>query len=251
MYYIVFGLLYLMSLLPMRVLYVIADGFYLLVYYIIRYRRDVVMSNLQIAFPDKTETERIKIAKEFYKNFIDSFIEVIKLFSAGDRFLQKRFTVNTDVLSKLYEEGKACQIHLGHTFNWEWGQLVLRKLTAYKILVVYMPISNAVFEKLFYKLRTRNGNIFLPATSMRAAMVPYNETKYLLALVADQNPGSLNSAYWLNFFNKPTAFVSGPEKAARSKSLPVVFASIEKPKRGYYHAVMQLATDDASQLPEG
>ena len=189
MYYFTYGCLYLVSLLPMRILYIIADGIYGLVYYMIGYRRKVVMDNLLIAFPEKTESERVRIAKKFYRNFIDSFIEVIKLISAGDAFLQKRFSVNMDVLDELYKTGKSCQLHLGHTFNWEWGQLVLSTLTQYQLMVVYMPISNKVFEKLFYKLRTRSGNIFLPANNMREAMSPYLENQYLLGLVADQNPG--------------------------------------------------------------
>lgn len=209
------------------------------------------MSNLLIAFPEKTEAERIRIAKQFYLNFIDSFIEFIKLLSASDEFLKKRFTVNAGVFTELYKTGKACQVHLGHTFNWEWGQLVLRTLTPYKLMVVYMPITNAVFDKLFYKLRTRNGSIFLPSTSMRSAMVPHNDTQYLLGLVVDQSPSNLNSAYWLNFFGRPTAFIAGPEKAARLKSLPVAFAYIEKPRRGYYNAVIEIASLDTSQLAEG
>jgi KDO2-lipid IV(A) lauroyltransferase len=251
MYYLLYGFLWLLSLLPMRVLYFIADGFYGLVYYILGYREKVVMSNLAIAFPDKTEAERKRIAKKFYRNFIDSFIEVIKLVSAGDAFLQKRFTVDIRALNDLYPSGKSCQIHLGHTFNWEWGQLVLARLTKYKIMVVYMPITNAALEKLFYKLRTRSGNVFLPATSMREAIGPYLQTQYALGLVADQNPGNIKAAYWLNFFGKPTAFVSGPEKGARASGLPVVFACIEKRRRGYYHATVTLAAADSSQLPEG
>jgi len=251
MYYIVYALLYSLSLLPMRILYVLADGIYLLVYYVFGYRRKVVMSNLLIVFPEKTEAERVKIAKQFYLNFIDSFIEVIKLMSASDSFLKKRFTANVDGINELYKTGKACQVHLGHTFNWEWGQLVLQMLTPYKVMVVYMPISNKIFDRLFYKLRTRRGSVFLPATSMKASMLLYNNTQYLLGLVVDQSPGNLKSAYWLNFFGKPTAFVSGPEKAARVNNLPVVFAYIEKPRRGYYNAVIELAVPDASQLPEG
>jgi Kdo2-lipid IVA lauroyltransferase/acyltransferase len=252
MYYIVYGLLYLLSLLPMRVLYFFSDGFYGLVYYIIGYRKEVVMSNLMIAFPEKSEEERKKIAKQFYKNFIDSFIETIKLFSASDNFLRKRFTIsNLDVLNELQKSGISCQIHLGHTFNWEWGQLVLQTLTPYKLMVVYMPISNKIFERIFYKIRTRNQSIFLPATSMRSSMAHYKDTQYLLGLVADQSPGNLKAAYWLNFFGKPTAFVSGPEKGARMNDLPVVFAHIEKPKRGYYHAVIEAATEDTGKLSEG
>jgi KDO2-lipid IV(A) lauroyltransferase len=251
MYYFFYGLLYLLSLLPMRILYLLSDGLYLLLYYGFGYRKKVVMTNLQIAFPDKTEAERKKIAKKFYRNFIDSFIEVIKLLSASEAFLHKRFTIDTSELNGLYETGKSCQIHLGHTFNWEWGQLVLTKLTRFKILVVYMPITNVLFERLFYKLRTSSGNAFLPANRMREAMEPYQKSQYLLGLVADQNPGNPASSYWLNFFGVPTPFVSGPEKGARAAGLPVVFARIEKPRRGYYHATLKLGTMDASSLPEG
>lgn len=251
MYYLFYGFLYLVSLLPMRVLYGISDAIYGLVYYVLGYRKKVVMGNLALAFPEKTEEERIRIAKKFYRNFIDSFIEVIKLVSAGEAFLRKRFTADVSALNALHATGKSCQIHLGHTFNWEWGQLVLTGLTPYKIMVVYMPISSAVLEKLFYKLRTRSGNVFLPATRMREAIYPHLSTQYALGLVADQNPGNLQTAYWLNFLGNPTPFVSGPEKGARSCGMPVVFACIEKPRRGHYHATITVAAEDTNRLPEG
>ena len=81
MYYIVFGIFYLLSLLPMRILYIISDGIFLIVYYAIGYRKKVVMENLEIAFPEKAHTERAKIAKAFYHNLLDSFIETIKVWS--------------------------------------------------------------------------------------------------------------------------------------------------------------------------
>jgi len=240
-----------LSLLPMRILYFISDGIYLLVYYVIGYRKKVVMANLLIAFPEKTEAERTRIAKKFYHNFLDSFIEVVKLLSASDRFLKKRFTMDTTVLQELHATGRSCQVHLGHTFNWEWGQIVLTALTKYKILVVYMPISNKVFEKLFNRLRTRSGNVFLPAPQMREAIIPYLPSQYLLGLVADQCPGNMQTSYWIDFLGRPTPFASGPEKGARNGHLPVVFASIDKPRRGHYHATMKLACMDAAALPEG
>jgi Kdo2-lipid IVA lauroyltransferase/acyltransferase len=251
MYYFLYAFLYLVSLLPMRLLYVLSDGIYVLVYHMIGYRKKVVMSNLEIAFPEKTSEERIRIAKKFYHNFIDSFIEVIKLISASQAFLQKRFTADTGELNELYKTGKSCQLHLGHTFNWEWGHLALTKLTPYQILVVYMPITNQKFEKLFYRLRTRSGNVFLPATNMREAITPYLQTQYLLGLVADQNPSNSSTSYWLNFFGRPTPFASGPEKGARLANLPVIFASIIKPRRGYYHATLKVGAHDASRLTEG
>ncbi|MDP4148928.1 MAG: lysophospholipid acyltransferase family protein [Bacteroidota bacterium] len=251
MYYLLYGFLYLLSLLPMRLLYVLSDGIYLLVYYVFGYRKKVVMNNLKIAFPEKSGEERVRIAKKFYHHFIDSFLEVVKLLTASQTFVQKRFTMDVGELNDLYASGKSCQLHLGHTFNWEWGHLALTKLTPYQILVVYMPITNPKFEKLFYRLRTRSGNVFLPATTMRESITPYLRTQYLLGLVADQNPSNARTSYWLNFFGRPTPFASGPEKGARAGALPVVFACIEKPRRGYYHATVSLGAKDGSQLAEG
>jgi len=251
MYYILFGLFYLLSLLPMRILYIISDGIYLVVYYVIGYRKKVVMQNLELAFPEKSNQQRVKIAKAFYHNLLDSFIETIKLVSASRSFLEKRVTANWEVLDPLFESGKSCQLHLGHTFNWEWGHHVLSSHTKYQVLVVYMPLSNAVMEKLMYHLRVRHGNKFIAAGQMSQSMEKFKNTKYLLGLVADQSPGNLNNAYWTNFFGRPTGFVAGPEKGARTGNLPVLFTYIIKPKRGYYHAFLEIACEDPLSLKEG
>jgi KDO2-lipid IV(A) lauroyltransferase len=251
MYYIVVGFFYTISLLPMRVLYIISDGIYGIVYYLFGYRKKVVMQNLEIAFPEKSNAERIKIAKAFYHNLIDSFIEAIKLVSASPGFLDKRVTANWEIFEPLFESGKSCQLHLGHTFNWEWGHHVMGSHTKYQVLVVYMPLSNQVFEKLMLYLRTRHGNKFIPAPKMSETMETFKDTRYLLGLVADQSPGNLNNAYWTNFFGRPTGFVSGPEKGARAGNLPVLFAHIVKPRRGYYQGIFELACTDPSTLKEG
>jgi len=251
MYYLIYGLLYLVSLLPMRVLYMFSDFIFLILYYGVGYRRKVVMDNLRQAFPGKSEEELVQIAKKFYHNFIDSFVEVIKLISASESWLSRRFTVDTEVLDELYASGKSCQMHLGHTFNWEWGQIALTRLTKFKIVVVYMPIGNKLFERLFYHLRTRSGNIFLPAPKVKEGITQNLPSPYLLGLVADQSPGNVKSAYWIDFMGRPAAFASGPEKGARKGQMPVVFASIQKPRRGHYHGTMHLACMDASTLPEG
>ena len=91
MYYVVYGFLYALSLLPLRVLYLLSDFFYFIIYHVAGYRKNVVMHNLAIAFPEKTETERKAIAKKFYRNFTDFLVETIKLFSANNSFLNKRF----------------------------------------------------------------------------------------------------------------------------------------------------------------
>ena len=251
MYHILFGFFYLLSLLPMRVLYILSDGIYVVVYHIIGYRKKIVMQNLDTAFPEKTNAEKIKIAKGFYHNLLDSFIETIKLTSASMRFLEKRVKANWEILEPLYQSGRSCQVHLGHTFNWEWGHHVFGNNTKYQVLVVYMPIKNVALEKIIYRSRTRHGNKFIAAGDMSKAKETFKNTRYAMGLVADQSPGNLNNAYWLDFFGKPTGFVSGPEKGARAGNLPVIFCYIIKPKRGYYHATLEVACEDPSVLKEG
>lgn len=251
MYYIVYGLLYLVSLLPLRVLYILSDGFYVLVYHILKYRRPIVFSNLQIAFPEKTPAERIAIAKKFYKNFIDTFIETIKMVSASDAYIRKRVSGNWEVLNDLYKTGRSCQIHLGHTFNWEWANLAGAKEMPYTFLGVYMPITNKVLDRLFRRLRAKSGTVLLPATDMRKAMLPWRNRQYCIGLVADQAPSAPEKSFWLNFFGKPTGFVTGPETGARASNIPVVFANIEKPRRGYYKVVFTLAEVQPANFERG
>lgn len=116
MYYIIYPLFYLLSLLPWRVLYFIADGLYVLVFYFFSYRKKVVLNNLLIAFPDKTEKERIRIAKDFYHNFIDTIVETIKMISISTKEADKRLVGNIDVLNELYSSGKNVQLLAGHFF---------------------------------------------------------------------------------------------------------------------------------------
>lgn len=251
MYYLVYSFLYLISLLPLWALYLISDGFYVITYYLAGYRKKVVMTNLEIAFPEKPVAERKKIARKFYHNLIDSFIETIKMLSASDRFLRSHFTGNWEFLNNFYQTGKSCQILLGHTFNWEWGNYAMGRSVRYKFLGVYMPITNKLLNRLFLTLRAKSGTVLLPATDMKGSMIAHRGTQYALGLVADQSPGNPAKAYWIRFFNRPTAFIPGPEKGARSGNIPVVFAHIEKRRRGYYNVVFSMGEENPAQTKEG
>jgi KDO2-lipid IV(A) lauroyltransferase len=251
MYYVVYGLLYLLSLLPLRVLFLFSDFAFFILYYLVGYRKNVVMSNLAIAFPQKPEEERRQIAKEFYKRFTDNFIETIKLLSAGKGYINKHFTGDYSLFRQMNEQGSKSQVHLGHTFNWEFANLAVAANIPQQLLTVYMPIENKIFERFFLKLRTVTGAAMLPATKIRSAILPWRNTLYTLALVADQNPGIPGNAYWVPFFGRPTPFLRAPENGARVGNLPVIFAYFIRKKRGYYEAVFELAETNPASLPKG
>lgn len=251
MYYVVYGFLYLLSLLPLWVLHRISDLAYVIIYHMLGYRKAVVLHNLSVAFPQKTKAERIRIAKRFYRNFTDTFIEAIKLISANGRFLERHFAFDRSIFDNLFAEGKKCQIHLGHNFNWELGNLAVARGVPHKFLGVYAPIQNKALDRIFRKLRARTGSVLLPANNMRQALLPWRNEVYALGLIADQNPSNPSKAFWLSFFGQPTPFFSGPENGARLADIPVVFCHITKIKRGYYQGHFTLAEEHPATLPKG
>jgi KDO2-lipid IV(A) lauroyltransferase len=251
MYYLILGLLYLFSFLPLWIIYRISDFISFLLHYVLGYRRKVLMKNLSIAFPEKTEKEKMALIKKFYRNFTDTFLEAIKLLSISEKSLRKRIQFDPSVFNELYRTGKSCQVHAGHNFNWEWVNVRVAKELLYPYLAVYIPIGNKVLDRLFKYFRERTGTTMLPATDMKNAMLPYRNKQYLLALVADQNPGDPSRGHWVKFFDRWTPFVTGPEKNARLNDIPVVFARFSKPKRGYYLVETKLATLHPAAMKEG
>ena len=250
MYYIVYGALYLFSLLPLWVLYLFADLVYLIIYYITGYRKKIVFDNLRRAFPEKTEKELTIIAKKFYHNLIDTFIETIKMVSCSNRFLDKRVKGNWELVNTFKESGRNIQLHLGHNFNWEWANGAGAQHFTMTFVGVYMPITNKIFDRLFIKLRSRTGTKLVRATHMREDFLQYRNEQYVLGLAADQSPGAPGSAWWFNFLGRPTPFVKGPAKNAVLQDTVVLFANIHKPGRGHYVTELSLAVENAGSMTE-
>lgn len=251
MYYITYVFFYLLSLIPWRIMYFLADAFYVLVYYGFGYRKAIVMKNLAIAFPEKTEAERIRIAKDFYHNFIDMIFETIKMFSISNQELQKRFSTNIEVLNNLYETGQNVQLECGHFFNWEIINLSLGLLSKYPFIGVYQPLSNKVMNRIMLQMRQKNGTILIPASDFRNNFSAWVKNRYALGLAADQNPPNEFKAHWVNFFGRLTPFIVGPEKGAKDKNTAIVFCHFYKTKRGYFQADLELLTTTPNEFKAG
>ena len=251
LYYIVYGFLYVLSLLPLRVLFLISDLAYFILYYITGYRRELVANNLKIAFPEKTDEERKKIAKQFYLNFTDTFVETIKMISISRKELEKRSQCEVDYINELIAKGLNIHIMAGHQFNWEFANLVYATYVQIPFVGIYMPMNNKIFDKISFKFRSRYGTIMISAKDFKNKMHTVFSNQYILALAADQNPGNPANAYWLNFFGKPAPFVTGPGKGAVKNNTAVVFVGFEKVKRGYYKFhIVPITENGSSHTPE-
>ncbi|SDZ91559.1 KDO2-lipid IV(A) lauroyltransferase [Arachidicoccus rhizosphaerae] len=251
MYYLVYGLLYLISLLPFRVLYGISDLAAFILHRIIRYRKPVVLHNLQIAFPEKTAPERKAIAEQFYYRFTDNFVELIKLISLPAKAIRRRFHCEDALLKELYQQGLSVDFVLGHFFNWEWCNLAYSLNNPYTQLVVYAHVSSPVAQRLMQRIRVRFGTVLIDSKKFKEQYKPYASERKAFVLVADQNPRFLKSAYWLPFFGRLTPFAKGPDANSRLMNNAVVYCSIKRIKRGYYTTRLSCLTRAAGHLPKG
>lgn len=210
------------------------------------------MSNLKIAFPDKSDKELGKISKQFYHNLCDTFVEIIKLISISDKTFAKRCTGDFSLIDELVKKGKNVQLHAGHQFNWEYGSLFMSKMiTAIPTYAIYMPIKNTAMERLFLKIREKYGTRFIKATEFREKRDEIFSERFVFFLAADQNPGSPASAYWQNYFSKPAPFITGPEVGGIKNDTAIVFVRSKIIKRGHYVLECRLFTENAASTSKG
>ncbi|MBC7867332.1 MAG: lipid A biosynthesis acyltransferase [Gloeobacteraceae cyanobacterium ES-bin-316] len=251
MYYFLYALLYVFSLLPFFILYIISDFFYFLIYRVFKYRRKVVFNNLEIAFPEKTLEEKKLIGKNFYRNLIDNFIESIKLLSISDKEFRRRAIMDFTEINALVAKGKNIQLHGGHQMNWEYGHWAVAMQMPVPWLGVYMRINSEAVDRLFYKIRSKGSTVLVAVQEFRSRVHKSFKQQYAMGLIADQNPGQPASGYWLNFFNRPVPFATGPDKGARKNNTAVVFIKFVKLRRGYYRYESQVITENAAEMSAG
>lgn len=251
-YILVYPLIWLLSILPFRVLYFISDCFYLLIYYIIGYRKKVVFNNLKLAFPKKEYKEIIEIQKKFYHHFVDVFIEMIKSFTVSKKEVYKRYKYpNIDFFTELYKDGKSVILLGPHYANWEWIMSV-DSFVDYKGYAAFTKINNPYFNNKILKSREKFGT-HLIQTSKLIPEIIYNQKnniQSMYGLLSDQSPQLKKTHYWRNFFGVKVPVHTGGEMLAKKYNLNIVYMRVKKVKRGYYETTFSLITKDASKYPD-
>lgn len=241
--------IYFFAWMPFPLLYVCSDLLFVVVYYIIGYRKKIVWENIAKAFPDLNAAEVKTIQKKFYKDFCDNCFELIKLKTISASELNKRMIGNWEVFHNILQEGKTCYALLGHRFNWEWANAACGLNSLQPFYGIYLPLSNKNSDEILKSMRTRMGSHMVAATHIIKLFKSIHKEPSIVGFIADQSPGNLRDAIWVNFLNRPAPFMCGPEKAARTARACVVYAQITKIKRGYYQVHLQQITEDASIMP--
>ena len=256
--WILFGLAYVVSLLPLRVLYLFSDICWLITLICppLRYRRKVVRKNLSASFPDKPKDWLRAVERRFYRNFFDMMMEMLKMASISKRQIEKRVeVVNDHLFRERALAGKSSVVYMGHTGNWEWMTSLPMKFTDMgekrpQFCQIYHQLENPVADRLMYRLRGRFESESIPMEQVLRRFMQYrNEGKtFVVAMIADQVPLWRNIHYWTDFLNQYTPVFTGSERIIRKMDLVPLYASIIRTRRGHYSFVLKPMVDSIEGL---
>lgn len=255
-YHLLHGAAYLLSLLPFRLLYLLSDAVCLLVYHVIRYRRKLVRQHLSTAFPEKSAQERADIERQFYHWFCDYVVETLKLLSISNEQLLKHFEIRgIEQVEKFFDEGRNCAGILGHYCNWEWLSATSLGFQRHHQAVtglIYHPLYNEAFDRLFIDLRSAHGGVCVPKQDILRYLVTYRreQRRTLFGYISDQSPKWENMHLWLPFLNHDTPVFTGAERIMRKMNDAVFYIDMERPRRGHYVCTYHLIAAEAAKTDE-
>lgn len=253
-YFLVYTIAYLFSLLPLWLLYILSDGIYLLIYYVVGYRKQLVRKHLHDSFPEKSDTQLRAIEKGFYAWFCDYLVETIKMFSMSKRQMMRRMRfTGTDKIDEAVARGQSCGCYLGHFCNWEWITSLPFWISPKGLCTqIYHPLENKEFDRLFLNLRSRFGAVCIPMAETLRRVARYRAEKQpiVMGYISDQIPFWNNIHHWLDFLHHDTPVLTGTEKIMRSTHQAVFYIDVRRIRRGYYEAHFVPITDEPENTSE-
>ncbi|APG59251.1 lysophospholipid acyltransferase family protein [Christiangramia salexigens] len=252
-FWMVYPLLWLISILPFPFFYAVSDLVFFLVYYIIGYRRKVVTKNLKLVFPNKTDSEIKSIEKKFYRHMCDMFLEMIKSISISEKELKKRFEItNLEYLRELETMDKSIIIMCGHYASYEWMNALQLHGLKFKSFGIYKKIKNRYFDQLARDIRGRYDGVLI-TTYKATEKIKNNQNNGVLgnyAMIADQSPKLNRAKQWIDFMGIRVPVFEGSDRLARKLDMNVIYLHVEKKKRGFYEATFKPITENATKEPD-
>ena len=251
---IIYALLYLLSLMPLRVHYVFSDVIYLLVYRVVGYRKKVVRKNLNNSFPQKSDDEIHQIERQFYHWLCDYFVETVKMMTMSKEEIKRRITFeNCEIVNEAIEEGQSCALYLGHYCNWEWVTTLPFWLSEKGLCgQIYHPLENHEADRIFLKVRQRWGaKCISMAETMRYIVNCKQKGKpVVIGYISDQVPFWNNIHHWCQFLNQDTPVLTGTERLVRKLGHAAFYLELTRLRRGYYKGEFKLMTRTSQELKE-
>ncbi len=258
-YRLLHGVLKVAAMLPLWALYGLSDVVWVVLGFVVRYRRGIITANLTASFPDMSPKEIARIRRRFYRNFSDYIFETLKLLHISDRSMRRRMEfTGVEAVDRILGEGRPVVAFFSHCFNWEWVPSITlwSKLTpgeGVEFCQVYRPLRNRVMDALMLDIRSRFGSVSLTKKLVFLDLMRYTRRGIatITGFMSDQKPSHGDEGHYENFLHHPTMFITGTETVARRLDAAVVYFDMNKISRGHYRVDVRLITEKTGELPEG
>ena len=251
LYILVYPILWCISMLPFRVLYLFSDFVYWIVYYLIGYRKKTVRENLSLTFPNLSEKERLEIEKKFFHHMCDMFLEMIKTMTISEAEINKRYKfTNLEVYLDLEKKQKSIALMCAHYASYEWA-VSMNFYINYKGYGIYKKINNTYFDKLVHDIRSKF-KAYLITTKDTIPEISKNYKEKNLSVygfASDQSPKLSSVFHWQKFMGIEVPVHTGAEMLAKKYDMNVIFLRTKKVKRGFYEASFEILSEDAKNVP--
>lgn len=240
-YIIIYPFLWLISILPFRLLYGFSDFIFLLVYRIFKYRKRVVKQNLRLVFPEKPEEEIKEITRKFYHHLCDMVVESIKSMTISEAEMKKRYVfANIDVIHDIEAKNRSTILMCAHYGSWEWI-FILQTYVKSRGNAVYKRLTNKHFDALVKRIRARY-NSYLITTKETIPVLTELKEKGLLTIngfVSDQSPKPDKAYHWNEFMGIKVPIHTGAEMLAKKLDMSIIYFAVKRVKRGYYEVTFK------------
>ena len=254
MYHLLSFLLKLISYIPFRALYVLSDGLYYILYYIIRYRRKIVRKNLTESFPTLKGKEILQVEKKFYRYFTDQVLESCKMATISTEEMKKHMKFsNIEAANAVFKEGKSIALYMGHYGNWEWiSSIPLWVEEGVTSVQIYHKLRNDNTNRLILNMRERLGAISVEMRKTARYITEITNTNQVsvIGFIADQSPKKKEVRYFLPFLHHRTPILVGTEKIVKHYGFEAWFLDMKRVKRGYYEAELIRMHEEPTSLPD-
>ena len=251
-YILIYPILWFLSILPFRLLYVVSDLLFILMYNVFRYRKQTVMDNLKLVFPEKSDQEIKVITKKFFHHFCDMILESIKSMNISLKSMKERFTFkNLDIIKEFEKQNKSIVLMCAHYGSWEWI-FILQTYTTHRGYGIYKRLQNKYFDRLIKSIRARY-NSYLITTKETFSVLEDAKKNGILSMngfASDQSPKKNKAYHWNEFMGIKVPVHTGAEMLAKKLDMPVVFFAVERKKRGYYEATFQTLAEKPTDFKD-
>ena len=249
---IIYPILWFISILPFPIFYFFSDCIYVVLYYVIGYRKKTVRQNIALALPHLSQKEQRIVEKKSFQHLCDMFLEMIKTMTISQKEMEKRFKFkNIEVYFDLEKKGKSISLLCGHYASYEWV-VSINRYASFNGYAIYKKIANPYFDKLVHDIRSKF-KAYLITTKQTVSTIEENAKNGVLGLygfASDQTPRKSDTMYWYKFMGIETPIHTGAESLAKKYDMNLLFLKVKKVKRGFYEGEFELLSDDVHAVPD-